>query len=764
MHTSDTVLQNRPEIRKLIKAADTATVSAAQKKGWYNILHAHPQIHKITAGIFFAFTVVFGSTAVYGGSLDSGLYTITSKDAAGKDIYIGTFGNGSALSVLDGKASKDDIFRITEQTDGSYVFEPLSDTENAFGMFDRGNPVWDLTGNTKEGFRFSVHQDNIINPVPSCIGDDWKLGLNTWQFNPATLSLTDRDAEVSVSVTDVYYSGKEADPPVRVSFNGTTLQEGRDYTVSCPDDINAGRNTVSVCGTGDYSGTLTEEFTVRPLDIGKTEINITDSTVQYDGKEHKPEVTVHFNDKALSEGKDYTLSYRDCTLIGNGTVTIQGKGNFTGSVSRNFTITGAESEPADKMPVTLIPAGSYSAVSDMSSADRSGLKLAEKFNPAHTSFILEKRDKGFRLRHAGNGLFLTGSEDGEIFLSLDNGETKDRDSESQIWTFKKSGTDSFKLVNAQTKNEFKINGKDVFYLKKAELPDMKYSGRHLLSQNTIIDNTETRYLLTSESEGEPGFEFVRCGDNEYRIMADGRTCLTVAPDGKVSLEPWAQSASQIWTVRKTDNGLSIRTGDGRYLAAPNESKPADGWPAFTADELLAEVDRVSAMARESGYVYGNSMSTVPCEDGVISCDRLITRAIYNLGYTDQPAGGVVVAGMDDFLTGIGYERVANESLLSEGDIVMMSSVSNGLPAHCFIVCTYDPDSGICLKYDAGNTARIQSVQPSYAALDEWGEYDFYTAYHNPNTAHGTPCLHVETVDSEAEIPLWTDPSISDSDK
>ena len=157
-----------------------------------------------------------------------------------------------------------------------------------------------------------------------------------------------------------------------------------------------------------------------------------------------------------------------------------------------------------------------------------------------------------------------------------------------------------------------------------------------------------------------------------------------------------------------------------------------GKPSFTASQLLAQVDKVCVMARENKYRYGNSMSAVPCDDGYISCDRMITRAIYDLGYTNQPAGGVTIAGMDSFLTELGYTRVQNAADVKAGDIIMMSSVATGQPAHCFIVRTYDPDTDVCVKYDCGNDDRINTVQPFETSLDEWGEYDFYLAYHNPN--------------------------------
>lgn len=44
---------------------------------------------------------------------------------------------------------------------------------------------------------------------------------------------------------------------------------------------------------------------------------------------------------------------------------------------------------------------------------------------------------------------------------------------------------------------------------------------------------------------------------------------------------------------------------------------------FTSEEFLEEVASVYQIAHDNGYVYGDSQTTPPCEDGIISCDRLI---------------------------------------------------------------------------------------------------------------------------------------------
>jgi hypothetical protein len=60
--------------------------------------------------------------------------------------------------------------------------------------------------------------------------------------------------------------------------------------------------------------------------------------VQWNGKQRSPRPSVKVGAKTLKEGTDYTLSYGANKNIGKGTVTITGKGSYTGSKSISFNI------------------------------------------------------------------------------------------------------------------------------------------------------------------------------------------------------------------------------------------------------------------------------------------------------------------------------------------------------------------------------------------------------------------------------------------
>lgn len=70
--------------------------------------------------------------------------------------------------------------------------------------------------------------------------------------------------------------------------------------------------------------------------ISSANVNVSDQA--YTGSPLTPSVSVALNGTTLIEGTDYTVSYSNNTNIGTATVTINGIGNYTGSVTAYFSI------------------------------------------------------------------------------------------------------------------------------------------------------------------------------------------------------------------------------------------------------------------------------------------------------------------------------------------------------------------------------------------------------------------------------------------
>ena len=91
--------------------------------------------------------------------------------------------------------------------------------------------------------------------------------------------------------------------------------------------------TCELCG----ETTTTELAKIEPISIDKTTITgITDKT--YNGKAQTQAVVVKDGDTTLIKGTDYTVSYKDNTNAGTASVIITGIGNYSGTVTKTFTI------------------------------------------------------------------------------------------------------------------------------------------------------------------------------------------------------------------------------------------------------------------------------------------------------------------------------------------------------------------------------------------------------------------------------------------
>ena len=74
------------------------------------------------------------------------------------------------------------------------------------------------------------------------------------------------------------------------------------------------------------------------ISISSASVTLSTSTYIYDGKAKTPSVTVKIGGKTLKKDTDYTVSYSNNTRVGTATVKITGKGNYTGSVSKTYSI------------------------------------------------------------------------------------------------------------------------------------------------------------------------------------------------------------------------------------------------------------------------------------------------------------------------------------------------------------------------------------------------------------------------------------------
>ena len=111
------------------------------------------------------------------------------------------------------------------------------------------------------------------------------------------------------------YSGSERKPIVTIEG----LIRGIDYSVRYEDNVKVGIGKAIITGKGQYTGEVTKTFIIY-RNISKMEANLSYVECEYDGKEKTPKVTM----EGMTEGKDYTVSYKNNVNVGEARVTIKG--------------------------------------------------------------------------------------------------------------------------------------------------------------------------------------------------------------------------------------------------------------------------------------------------------------------------------------------------------------------------------------------------------------------------------------------------------
>ncbi len=72
--------------------------------------------------------------------------------------------------------------------------------------------------------------------------------------------------------------------------------------------------------------------------LAASQVSLSQQAYTYNGTPRIPSITVRDGGSLLREGTDYTTAYKNNTNAGTATVTITGKGGYTGTVTKNFTI------------------------------------------------------------------------------------------------------------------------------------------------------------------------------------------------------------------------------------------------------------------------------------------------------------------------------------------------------------------------------------------------------------------------------------------
>ena len=151
------------------------------------------------------------------------------------------------------------------------------------------------------------------------------------------------------------YTGEEIEPELTLTFYGKELVEDTDYELEYKDTINATTNytgsdnkkyssEIVITGLGKYTGTKYVYYNIEKPDIS-TKISIEGiSDYEYTGGDRyqdELDYVVYYDDRELTEGTDYEVSYEDYINAGTAKMIITGINNYKGSYTVEYEINKA---------------------------------------------------------------------------------------------------------------------------------------------------------------------------------------------------------------------------------------------------------------------------------------------------------------------------------------------------------------------------------------------------------------------------------------
>lgn len=209
------------------------------------------------------------------------------------------------------------------RTDATYKTDHVA--ENVFAVVDGAKTFAIPEVSSKE-----LNVGNLVKRFESTVND------NSSSTNDAKEDDSSSGKTVNISVVygkSVAYTGSQVKSTLTIKLGNDTLVEGKDYKVTYKNNVNVGKASFTVTFIGEYkvAGSFTKYFEIKKRNISAVTVkNAKVKKVNFKKKQAKFSATFKDGSKKLKNGKDYTLTIKLDKKKKTVTVTLKGKGNYTG--------------------------------------------------------------------------------------------------------------------------------------------------------------------------------------------------------------------------------------------------------------------------------------------------------------------------------------------------------------------------------------------------------------------------------------------------
>ena len=289
-----------------------------------------------------AVTVKDGSTVLTKDTDFSVSYESNENAGTGKATIVG-IGLYSGQVVKNFTINKADITPTAPTALENLTYNTQAQTLISAGSAEGGEMQYSLDGQTYAKELPQGTNAGSYTVFYKVVGDD-----NHNDVAPAFINVAIYKAaltNVLLQQTNLVYNQQEQSPVITSVKAGELTVPTTAYTISGNKATTVGNYEVVIEPKDDaqnYDGRATAQWSIIAADAQIFTINLGSTSLVYDGTELKPTVTVKDGSTVLVEGTDYTLTYANNVNVGTATVTATGIGNYTGTQTKEFSITKAD--------------------------------------------------------------------------------------------------------------------------------------------------------------------------------------------------------------------------------------------------------------------------------------------------------------------------------------------------------------------------------------------------------------------------------------
>ena len=340
-----------------------------------------------------------------------------------------------------------------------------------------------------------------------------------------------------------------------------SLLEGKDYTVSYTNNVNAGTATISFTGINELSGKLKKSFKIVPLHLEEALTNNFNSisvegynartgmsviTAEYKKNGAKPIPAVYYRDgngasRLLREGVDFRISYKNNKKVYERkaddeqydapkapTIVITGIGNFTGTLRIPFCIAKQDLSGKTRDGISI-------AAADMKyKYKKNNFMQTVKVLDADGKKLIPKKDYTLRyLDEHGQEIMR------DTVMPINSVITVEVTANKNSMWYSGTRRATFMLkgeVKDIAKASFKIRNKEytgaAVNLTENDFVNASYGSRdnRVTVPLVVSDNGDGTYMTASGEKTDGGFEIIGYSNNIRR----GKACVTIRGVGVYS--------------------------------------------------------------------------------------------------------------------------------------------------------------------------------------------------------------------------------------